>query len=45
MSCVLRLAPHTDGGAILRHFKRDTTLALAGGKPVLSRLRSIDSSG
>ena len=40
MSCVLRLAPHTDGGAILRHFKRDTTLALAGGKPVLSRLRT-----
>ena len=40
MSCVLRLAPHNDGGAILRHFKRDTTLALAGGKPVLSRLRT-----
>ena len=40
MSCVLRLAPHTDGGAILRHFKRDTTLALAGAKPVLSRLRT-----
>ena len=40
MSCVLRLAPHTDGGAILRHFKRDATLALAGGKPVLSRLRT-----
>jgi predicted dienelactone hydrolase len=40
MSCVLRLTPHTDGGAILRHFKRDTTLALAGGKPVLSRLRT-----
>ena len=39
MSCVL-LAPHTDGGAILRHFKRDTTLALAGGKPALSRLRT-----
>ena len=40
MSCVLRLAPHTDGRAILRHFKRDTTLALAGAKPVLSRLRT-----
>ena len=40
MRCVLRLAPHTDGGAILRHFKRDTTLALAGGKPVFSRLRT-----
>ena len=26
MGCVLRLALPTDGGAIYRHFKRDTTL-------------------
>jgi hypothetical protein len=30
MSCVLRLSLHADSGAILRHFKRDTTLGTDG---------------